>query len=188
VTLLIFRVKSSSFNRICHPACSGSPWDRRAAQWRDLRFLSVHPIWRLLIRVTTLHLSSRAQPRDLQCAPAPAQRSPLVLPQNRHPERSAARIDRVTQRFWRGAEGPRRRLSYPCCSEFFNHEPEPGPLPVHETSTVTIQCESQRILFSGFRGRKAQSSIGKITTAEILRLRATSAMARDKSVRALRSG
>ena len=28
----------------------------------DLRFLSVHPIWRLLIRVTTLHLSSRAQP------------------------------------------------------------------------------------------------------------------------------
>ncbi len=24
----------------CHPACPGAPWDRSAAQWRDLRFLS----------------------------------------------------------------------------------------------------------------------------------------------------
>src|ERR1700677_2300029 len=29
---------------------------------------------------------------------------PLVLPQNRHPERSAAQIDRLTQRLWRGVE------------------------------------------------------------------------------------
>ena len=28
------------------------------------------------------------------------------LPQNRHPERSAAQMDRVTQRLWRGVEGP----------------------------------------------------------------------------------
>jgi len=34
----------------------------------------------------------------------------LVLPQNRHPERSAAQIDRVTQPLWRGVEGPRRVL------------------------------------------------------------------------------
>jgi hypothetical protein len=50
---------------------------RDAAQWRDLLFPSSHPIQRPLIKVTTLHLSSRAQPRDLRCAPAPAQRSPF---------------------------------------------------------------------------------------------------------------
>src|SRR5580658_5451300 len=31
-----------------------------------------------------------------------------ILPQNRHPERSALPICRVTQRLWRGVEGPRR--------------------------------------------------------------------------------
>src|SRR6202044_1488143 len=31
---------------------------------------------------------------------------PLVLPQTRHPERSASPIDRVTQRLWRGVEEP----------------------------------------------------------------------------------
>jgi hypothetical protein len=38
---------------------------------------------------------------------------PLVLPQNRHPERSALQLDRVTQRLWRGVEGPRRCLVSP---------------------------------------------------------------------------
>jgi hypothetical protein len=33
---------------------------------------------------------------------------PLVLPQTRHPERSASQIDRVKQRLGRGVEGPRR--------------------------------------------------------------------------------
>jgi hypothetical protein len=46
---------------------------------------------------------------------------PLVVPQNRHPERSASQIDCVTQCLWRGVEGPRRRLFYPCCSELFDH-------------------------------------------------------------------
>jgi hypothetical protein len=36
-------------------------------------------------------------------------------------ERSASQIDRVTQRLWRGVEGPRRCLIYPCCSELFHH-------------------------------------------------------------------
>jgi hypothetical protein len=36
--------------------------------------------------------------------------------QSRHPERSASQIYRVTQRLWRGVEGPRRCFSYPCCS------------------------------------------------------------------------
>src|ERR1700733_13605244 len=45
----------------------------------------------------------------------------VKLPQNRHPERSASPIDRVTLRLWRGVEGPRRCLFDPCCSELFNH-------------------------------------------------------------------
>jgi hypothetical protein len=47
---------------------------------------------------------------------------------------------------------------------------------------VTIQCVSQQILLSGF-GSKAPSSMGKLSTAEVLRLRATSAVSRDQSVR-----
>jgi hypothetical protein len=31
-------------------------------------------------------------------------------------------MDRVTQRLWRGVEGPRRCLLYPCCSEFSTTE------------------------------------------------------------------
>jgi hypothetical protein len=50
---------------------------------------------------------------------------PLLLPQNRHPERSASQIDRVTRRLWRGVEGPRRCLIYPCCSELFHHRRTP---------------------------------------------------------------
>jgi hypothetical protein len=48
---------------------------------------------------------------------------------------------------------------------------------------VTIKCVTQQILFSLFGGRKAPSGIGKISTAGVLRLRATSAVSRDKSVR-----
>ena len=44
-----------------------------------------------------------------------------ALQQNRHPERSASRVYRVTQRLMRGVEGPRRCLSYPRRSELFNH-------------------------------------------------------------------
>ena len=30
-------------------------------------------------------------------------------------------MDRITQRLWRGVEGPRQPLIYPCCSELFDH-------------------------------------------------------------------
>jgi hypothetical protein len=40
----------------------------------------------------------------------------------------------------------------------------------------TTQCVSQQIVLSGFSGRKAPSSMGKRSTAEVLRLRATSAV------------
>ena len=48
------------------------------------------------------------------------------LPQSRHPERSALQMDRVTLRLWRGVEGPRRCLIYPCCSELFDHRARHG--------------------------------------------------------------
>jgi hypothetical protein len=41
----------------------------------------------------------------------------------------------------------------------------------------------RKILFSGFGGRKGPSSMGTISTAEVLRLRATSAVSRDEPVR-----
>jgi hypothetical protein len=77
-----------------------------------------------------LHLSSRAQLRDLRCAPAPAQRSsvPLVRPQNCHPERSASKIYRVTQSLWRGVEGPRRCLSTHAVRSFSTTEARPQDL------------------------------------------------------------
>jgi hypothetical protein len=46
-----------------------------------------------------------------------------------------------------------------------------------------MKCVPQQILFSGFGGRKDPSSMGKISTAGVLRLRAPSAVSRDKSVR-----
>jgi hypothetical protein len=47
---------------------------------------------------------------------------------------------------------------------------------------VTVKCVPRQIL-SGFGGRKAPGSMGKISTAGVLRLRAPSAVSRDKSVR-----
>jgi hypothetical protein len=110
----------------------------------------------------------------------------------------------VTQRLWRGVEGPRRCSSYPCCSELFNHR-SPHRRTRHglslglRTKNLRASCYvrlrhlhsrqpyrhalHRQIPFSGFGGRKAPSSMGKISTAGVLRLRATGAVSRDKSVR-----
>jgi len=48
---------------------------------------------------------------------------------------------------------------------------------------LRIKCVTQPILFSGFGGRKAPSSMGKISIAGVLRLRAPSAVSHDKAVR-----
>ena len=50
----------------------------------------------------------------------------VKLPQNRHPERSASQIDCVSQCLWRGVEGPRRCLFYPCCLELFDRRARTG--------------------------------------------------------------
>jgi hypothetical protein len=82
----------------------------------------------------------------------------VLLPQTRHPERSASQIDRMTQRFWRGVEGPRRCLFCRYWSELSTIEPRAGrdPLrfvPVAETNnlkdvSVTMKSVSQQILLS----------------------------------------
>jgi hypothetical protein len=51
-----------------------------------------------------------------------------VLPQNRHPERSASQIDRVTQHLWRGVEGPRRCLITHAARSFSTTEARPQEL------------------------------------------------------------
>jgi hypothetical protein len=50
-------------------------------------------------------------------------------------------------------------------------------------SPATFKYVLQRILFSGFGGLKAPSGMIKISTAGVLRLRATSAVANDRSVK-----
>jgi hypothetical protein len=52
-----------------------------------------------------------------------------------------------------------------------------------ESACSTEGYEDIRTLLSGFGGRKAPNSMGKISIAEVLRLRATSAVSRNQSVR-----
>jgi hypothetical protein len=114
--------------------------------------------------------------------------APLVPPQTRHPERSASRIYCLTEGLWRGVEGPRRCVIYPCCSELFNHRTGTGRtrhglfLELRTKDFLASCVVSQQILLSGPGGRKAPSSMGKINAAEVLRLRATSAVSPDQAV------
>jgi hypothetical protein len=55
--------------------------------------------------------------------------------------------------------------------------------PMAESACSTEGYEDIRTLLSGFGGRKAPNSMGKISIAEVLRLRATSAVSRNQSVR-----
>jgi hypothetical protein len=129
------------------------------------------------------------------------------FPQKRHPERSASHIYCVTQRLWRGVEGPQRRLSYPCCTGLFDlRSPRTGSAVVRTRWSRVLhrshlpsaghrtQRDPARSWFSsprktvadpsgaGFGGRKAPCSMGKISVAGVLRLRATSAVSRNKYV------
>jgi hypothetical protein len=47
---------------------------------------------------------------------------PLVLPQNRHPERSASQTYRLTEDLRRGVEGPRGCLINACSAELSGHQ------------------------------------------------------------------
>src|ERR1700683_513638 len=63
--------------------------------------VSVHPIWRLLIKVTALPfvIPSAAEGPAVRPGSHTKVSVPLALPQNRHPERSASQIDRLIQGF-----------------------------------------------------------------------------------------
>ena len=115
---------------------------------------------------------------DLWCAPGSRTRVsvPLVHPQNRHPERSASPIYRVTQRLWRGVEGPRRCSSYPPLLEVFQ------PLSPHRAGS-NHQVRITAHLVVGFRWSKSSEQRDEMKIAGVLRLRATSAVSRDKLVR-----
>ena len=93
------------------------------AKPRDLLLPSVHPIERPpnKSRHPPLVIPSAAERSAVRPGSRTKVSVPFVLPQNRHPERSASQLDRVTQHLWRGVEGPRRCLIYPCCSELFDH-------------------------------------------------------------------
>jgi hypothetical protein len=102
-------------------------------------------------------------------------------------------MDRVTQRLWRGVEGPRRCLFYSCCLEFSTTEHyrasrRVGPATIFSWGQEELASISHTYVLAshpvaGFGGPKAPSSMGKTSTAEVLRLRATSAVSRDPSVR-----
>jgi len=93
-------------------------------------------------------------------------------------------------------------LNYPCCSELFNHRARTGVFLGPRTKNLlafsyvrrlhlnsrqpyrhALHWRHQQLLLSGFGGRKAPSSMDKLSTAGVLRLRATSAVSRDQSVR-----
>jgi hypothetical protein len=73
----------------------------------------------------------------------------VKLLQNRHPERSALQIDRVTQRLWRGVEGPRRCLVYPRSSMLFNHRARTG----RARHDLTLEPRTKNLLASFMSGR-----------------------------------
>src|SRR3984957_9140915 len=80
------------------------------------------------VKIPTKPSSGAGEPLALTCFGCFSSKSP----ENRHPERSASQIYRVTQRLWRGVEGPRRCLFYLCCSELFNHSTQPDSFQPHD--------------------------------------------------------
>jgi hypothetical protein len=66
-------------------------------------------------------------------------------PQNRHPERSASQIYHVTEHWWRGVEGPRGCLFYPCRSELSTTQARTGQIR-HGLSTMAENQELASIL------------------------------------------
>ena len=81
-------------------------------------------------------------------------------PQNRHPERSASQMGPVTQRWWRGVEGPRQRLIDPLLLLAF--QPQGRQCLSLESRTQRSTPELQvRILLSGVGGRKLRAAVGQ---------------------------
>jgi hypothetical protein len=126
------------------------------------------------------------------------------LPQNRHPERSASQIDRVTQCLCAESKDLGGVYFAHAARSFSTTEPAPGGLATFAQPSLGKQLKGWRRATKlnliprsiptsktlhrlgdviGLRWSKAPSSMGKISTAEVLRLRATSAVSRNQSVR-----
>src|SRR6202789_3978968 len=89
----------------------------------------------------------------------------VKLPQNRHPERSASQIDCVTQRLWRGVEGPRRGLFTHAARSLSTTELAPGGpatvFPWSRTKNLLASCYVRRIhLHSRLRWSKSSEQHG----------------------------
>ena len=71
-------------------------------------------------------------------------------PQGSHPERSASQIYRLTEGLWRGVEGPRRCLIYPCCSKLLDHRGRPPFFPGAENQELPsiLPCPAPTSTFS----------------------------------------
>ena len=142
--------------------------DRSVSEMQKPRTLSINAN---LFRSVFVLLPQTRHPERSAFVLLPQTRHPersafVLLPQTRHPERSASQIDRMTQRFWRGVEGPRRCLFCRYWSELSTIEPRAGrdPLrfvPVAETNnlkdvSVTMKSVSQQILLSASVSKSSQ--------------------------------
>jgi hypothetical protein len=130
-----------------------------------LRSISANLFWDVLLQNCHKNVILRACDFfNLLVFPAYSTSCIQALRQSRHPERSASQIYRVTQRFWRGVEGPRRCFTYPCCSELsptgaasvfpWGRERKEVPL--------TFKCVSQQNSVVGCRWLKSSQQHGSI--------------------------
>ena len=97
----------------CHPACPGVPWERSRISY----FTALPAATYAALRKESRTESTEAKVLDRKfgegegSAVRPGSHTkvsvPLVLPQNRHPERSASQTYRFIEDLRRGVEGPR---------------------------------------------------------------------------------
>src|ERR1700684_2199599 len=95
------------------------------------------------------------------------------LPQKRHPERSAAQIYRVNAALVaRSRRTPTGLILPMLLGAFVSAQAAPRRLvtafPWVGEKELLASCVAQQILFSGFGGRKAPSSMGKISPVGVL--------------------
>jgi hypothetical protein len=88
-------------------------------------------------------------------------------------------MDWVTQRLWRGVEGPRRRLITPAARSFSTTGPDNG-ISCDGWSNIFVAFKVEQALAAktvpALRWLKTQNGMGTLSSDEALRLRATSAV------------
>jgi hypothetical protein len=184
----LFRVFFVKVPQNRHPACPGLPWERSVVERPALSFYPSDLTAPIKVTALPFVIPSAAEGSAVRPGSRTKFSIPLVLPQNRHPERSASQIYRLTEGFWRGVEGPRRCSFHPCRSELFDHRRPTTSvrryaLDRHGQITVIIFRPQLCARSCGLGGLKTPSSMGERSTAEVLRLRARNPPLSDRSVR-----